>query len=110
VTESRCGGSARGAPRPNVRDLDDPLLQASGHLIVVGRSTCEMALREAALQRLNVGGMGMLMICTASRLQGRQQFDTTYGRACPEMESRAISCGVHQAGGFDCGRMQVRVR
>ena len=27
------------------------------------------------------------MICTASRLQGMQQFDTTYGRACPEIES-----------------------
>jgi hypothetical protein len=36
----------------------------------------------------------MLMICTASRLQGMQQFDTTYGRARPEMERGAVSWGV----------------
>jgi hypothetical protein len=34
------------------------------------------------------------MICTASRLQGMQQFDTTYGRARPEMDRGAVSCGV----------------
>ena len=53
----------------------------------------------------------MLMICTASRLQGMQQFDTTYGRARPEMDRGAVNCGVlGQAGWFDCGRMQARVR
>jgi hypothetical protein len=94
-----CGATARGAPRPNVRDLETtPLLQASGHLIVVERSPCERALREAAVQTLNIGGMGMLMICTASRLQGMQQFDTTYGRACPEMESRRCQLRRTQSG------------
>jgi hypothetical protein len=42
--------------------------------------------------------MGMLMICTASRLQGMQQFDTTYGRGCPEMESRRRQLGRTQSG------------
>jgi hypothetical protein len=62
------------------------------------------------VQTLNVAGMGVSMICRPSRLQGMQQFDTTYGRACPEMES-SVTCGVlNQAGWFDCGRMQARVR
>jgi hypothetical protein len=95
----QCGGTARGAPRPNVRDLETTsLLQASGHLIVVERSPCERALREAAVQTLNKGGMGILMICTASRLQGMQQFDTTYGRACREMESRRCQLRRTQSG------------
>ena len=38
--------------------------------------------------------MGMLMIYTASRLQGMQQFDTTYGRARLEMDRGAVNCGV----------------
>jgi hypothetical protein len=41
--------------------------------------------------------MGMLMICTASRLQGMQQFDTKYGRASPVMESRRHQLGRTQS-------------
>src|SRR5215207_2953734 len=39
------------------------------------------------VQTLNVAGMGVSMICKPSRLQGMQQFDTTYARACPQIES-----------------------
>ena len=50
------------------------------------------------MQTLNVGGMGMLMICTASRLQGMQQFDTTCDRARPDMESRRRQLRRAQSG------------
>jgi hypothetical protein len=33
--------------------------------------------RDAAVQTLNVGGMGMLMICTPSICKGMQQLETT---------------------------------
>ena len=76
-------------------------------LVPASGSPCERALREAAVQTLNVGGMGMLMICTASRLQGMQQFDTTYGRAVRRWNrGGAVSCGILNQAGW----MQARVR
>jgi hypothetical protein len=50
------------------------------------------------VETLNVCGMGILMICTASGLQCMQQFDTSYGRACPEMESRRCQLRRTQSG------------
>jgi hypothetical protein len=39
--------------------------------------------------------MGMLMICTASRLQGMQQFDTSYGLGCSG-SGRADGARIHR--------------
>jgi hypothetical protein len=63
------------------------------------------------VQTLNVGGMGTLMICTTSRLQGMQQFDPDMAAPVRRRNRGAVSCGVlNQAGWFDCGRMQASFR
>jgi hypothetical protein len=79
-SDIRAWGASAGLPSCTVYDTD---------------AAAPRLFSEAAGQTLNVGGMGMLMICAASRLQGMQQFDTAYGPARPEMEIAALSAAAH---------------
>jgi hypothetical protein len=75
---------------------------------IVWRSPCERALREAAVQTLNVGGMGM---CTALRFARHAAIRYLIRPRLSGDGIAALSAAYsNQAGWFDCGRMQARVR